>query len=67
MNIGTLEHWNIATLEYWNIWNMGTLEHLSIQHTISIKQHIVTSIALILFKRLRVTIANKHQLHQWTE
>ena len=42
-------------LEHWNI---GTLEHLNIRHSISINQHLVTSIALILFK---------HKLHQWAE
>ena len=32
------------------------LEHWNIQHSISINQHLMTSIALILFKRLRVTL-----------
>ena len=56
---GTLEHWNIGTLEHWNIgtlehWKIGTLEHW-IEH-LTFNQHLVTSTALILFKRLRVTL-----------
>ena len=46
-NIGTLQHRNTATLENWNI---GTFEHSTFN------QQLVTSIALILFQRLRVTL-----------
>ena len=60
---GTLDHWNIGTLEYWNIgtfehWNTGTLENWKIgtlEHS-AFNQHLVTSIALILFERLGVTL-----------
>ena len=63
MSIWTFERYNFGTLEHWNF---GTLEYLNIQHSISIKQHLVISIALVLFKPLiRVTIVNKHLLHQW--
>ena len=50
IDIGTLKHlkkWKIGTLEHWNI---GTFEHSTFN------QQLVTSIALILFKRLRVTL-----------
>ena len=44
---GTLEPWNIETLETRKI---GTFEHSTFN------QYLVTSISLILFKRLRVTL-----------
>ena len=68
MNIGTFEHWNIGTLEHWNIgtsehqnignwelWNIGILDHSNIgtfEH-LTYNQHLVISIALILFKQLK--------------
>ena len=42
LNIGTFENLNSFTLEHLNI---GTFEHLNIQHSISINQHLETSIA----------------------
>ena len=52
---GPMEQWSNGpmdkrtngTLEYWNI---GTLEHSTFN------QHFLTSITLILFRRLRVTL-----------
>ena len=49
----TLWKEHIGTLEHLNIW---TLDHWKIQHSICINLHLVTSIALILFMRLRVTL-----------
>ena len=46
-DIGTFEHFDIGTLEHWHI---RTLEHLDIWTLVN--QHLVTSIALILFKLL---------------
>ena len=55
---GTLDHWNIGTLEHWNI---GILEHSTFN------QHLVTSIALILFKRLRVTLVTSIASRDWVK
>ena len=63
-DIWTFEHLNIWTFGHLDIWTFGhmdiwTFEHWNIgtlEHSISINQHLVTSIALILFKRLRVTL-----------
>ena len=56
LNIWTFEHWNIGTLEHWKIW-----------HSISINQYLVTSIALILFKRLRVTLVTSIASRDWVK
>ena len=53
---GQIDQWNIRTLEHWNI---GTL---------ALNQHLVTSIALILFKRLGVTLVTSiASMDSWTE
>ena len=57
-------HWNTGSLEYWNIWtldhwNIGTLKHLTFN------LHLVTSIALILFKQLRVTLVTSIEGTEW--
>ena len=69
---GTLEHWNIRILENWNIetlehWKIGTLEHWSIQHSISNNLHLVTWIALILFRRLLVTLVTSIASTDWVK
>ena len=57
----TLGHWNIGTLDHWNI---GTLKHLNIW-TFALNQHLVTSVALILFERLRVTLVTSIASMDW--
>ena len=54
-NIRTLDNWNNGTLEHLNTgtlerWNIRTFEHSTFN------QHFLTSITLILFRRLRVTL-----------
>ena len=58
----TLEHWIIGILEHLNI---GSLDHGTLEHSISINLHLVTSIALILFKRLRVTLVTSIASMDW--
>ena len=62
--IGAFEHWIIGLLDYWNI---GTLEHWNNWHLISINQHLVTSIAFLLFKRLGVTLVTSIASMDWVK
>ena len=58
LNIWTLQHCNIGSLEHWKIWN---LEYSTLD------QYFVTSIALILFKRLRATFVTSIASMDWVK
>ena len=61
---GPMDRWTIGSIEHWRI---GTLEHWSIRLSISVNLHLVTCFALILFKRLRVTLVSSIASRDWVK